>query len=160
MKVLGIDPGYDRLGVAVVEQHNQDGVVVFSECFETDARAAHAVRLAALSDEVGRVITQYQPDALAIETLFFSVNKKTALKVAEARGAVLAAAAQHGLAVYEYAPGTIKTAITGHGGSDKQHLMAMLPHLVSLSKEITHDDEYDAIAVSLTWCAIENRHHT
>jgi len=84
-----------------------------------------------------------------------SVCSSIAIRVAEARGVVLIEAARRGLSVYEYTPSQIKIAITGHGQSDKRHVMDMVPRLVTIEKHISYDDEYDAIAVALTCIATE-----
>jgi len=101
------------------------------------------------------VIETYTPKALALENLFFTNNQKTAITVAEARGVILYQAAIHGLPVYEYGPGQIKVAVTGYGKSDKEQIISMIPRLIGIQKTITHDDEYDAIAVGLTCFATE-----
>ncbi len=150
MRVLGVDPGYDRLGLAIVEQHNGTERLLFSECFSTSPNKPHEQRLADVHDHVHNVIKQYTPNALAIEALFLSTNKKTAMKVAESRGVVLSCVGEMLLPVFEYSPPEIKVAVTGHGRSDKKQVMAMIPHLVVCTKEIVYDDEYDAIAVALT----------
>lgn len=154
MKLLSIDPGYERLGVAVIEGGPGSESVLYSACIQTSSGAPHSERLATIRDEIGTVISQYQPQALAIETLYFSSNQKTALKVAEARGVVIAEAAAVGLPVYEQAPGEIKVAVTGYGKSDKKHVTEMVQRLVSLTPQKRYDDEYDAIAVGLTAIAI------
>ncbi|HEU0080792.1 MAG TPA: crossover junction endodeoxyribonuclease RuvC [Candidatus Paceibacterota bacterium] len=159
MRIIAIDPGYERLGVAILEKNPREREsLVYSECFQTDKALPHDQRLGLVATELDRVIALYAPQALCLETLFFSVNQKTATKVAEVRGVILAAAARHGLKVYEYGPGQIKVAVTGHGKSDKKQVIAMIPRLIDVKKgadAIRYDDEYDAIAVGLTCFACE-----
>ncbi|MBI5134557.1 MAG: crossover junction endodeoxyribonuclease RuvC [Candidatus Taylorbacteria bacterium] len=156
MRILAIDPGYERLGVAVLEKNPREKeTLLYSDCFKTSTKLPHAERLALIGGEVARVIEEFEPKALSIETLFFSTNTKTAIAVAEARGTILYEAARHGLKAYEYGPGQIKVAVTGYGKSDKEHMIAMVPKLIKIEKEIGHDDEYDAIAVGLTCFAVE-----
>ncbi|HVT75144.1 MAG TPA: crossover junction endodeoxyribonuclease RuvC [Candidatus Paceibacterota bacterium] len=156
MRILAIDPGYERLGIAVIEKNPREKeILVYSDCFKTDKRLPHAERLGLISAEIERVTAESKPGGLAIETLFFSTNAKTAISVAEARGAILAVAARAGLSIYEYGPGQIKAAVTGHGQSDKDQIIAMIPRLIRVDKDIKHDDEYDAIAVGLTCFATE-----
>jgi crossover junction endodeoxyribonuclease RuvC len=88
--------------------------------------------------------------------LLWSKNKKTALQVAEARGAVLLEAARHNITVSEFNPNQIKMAVTGYGKSDKKQIMCMVEKLVKINTRKKHDDEYDAIAVALT-CSAMNR---
>ncbi len=153
MRILAIDPGYDRLGVALVEGDPSRPRVVMSDCI-LPPKGAHEVRLACVYDAVVKAIKKYSPDALAIETLFFSTNVRTALGVAEARGAVLAAAGSAKIPVIECSPQQVKLAVTGHGGADKKAIARMIPHLVSLSKRKRLDDELDAIAVGIAGLAI------
>lgn len=156
MRIISIDPGYERLGIAVIEkQPRQKETLVYSDCFQTDKKLAHAERLALISKEITRVLAEFAPEALSVETLLFSVNQKTALKVAEVRGVILSLAALHGLNIFEYGPGQIKVAVTGYGKSDKDQIIAMIPRLIKIEKEIKHDDEYDAIAIGLTCFATE-----
>lgn len=156
MRIIAIDPGYERLGIAILEKNPREKeVLIFSECFKTSAKLEHALRLKLIGDEIGRIIDTYAPTALALETLFFSANTKTAIKVAEARGVILYQTAKCGLKVYEYGPGQIKVAVTGYGKSDKEQIISMIPRLIKVNKDIKHDDEYDAIAVGLTCFAIE-----
>lgn len=156
MRIIAIDPGYERLGVAVIEKlPRQKETVLFSECFRTSPKIPHPQRLEMIGNEIAKVIQELEPQALAIESLFFSNNQKTAITVAEARGVILFQAAKHELPVYEYGPGQIKVAVTGYGKSDKAAINMMVDKLVRIEKKITLDDEYDAIAVGLTCFATE-----
>lgn len=147
-RVLAIDPGYDRLGIAVVEGDPSRPTLVMSDCV-SPAKGAREERLAEVLQAVAGAIRDYHPDLLAIETLFFSINKKTAIGVAEARGAILASAGLASVPVREYSPQQVKIAVTGHGGSDKTAVAAMIPRLVSLPKKKRLDDELDAIAIGI-----------
>lgn len=153
MKIIAVDPGYERLGVAILERVNTKDSLLFSECFMTDKKLSHGERLAHVGIELERLIDEHKPEALAIETLFFSKNTKTALQVAEARGVILHVAARKGLAVQEFSPAEIKIAVTGYGKSDKDQVMAMVPRLINITKPIKYDDEYDAIAAGITFFA-------
>jgi crossover junction endodeoxyribonuclease RuvC len=156
MRILAIDPGYERLGIAVIEKiPKSKEVVIFSECFKTSTKLSHSERLCFIGKELEKVILEHRPEALAIESLFFGANQKTAITVAEARGVILFQAGVYNLPIYEYGPGQIKVAVTGYGKSDKEQIITMIPKLVKITKEIKHDDEYDAIAIGLTCFAIE-----
>jgi crossover junction endodeoxyribonuclease RuvC len=148
MRVLGIDPGYDRLGLAVLEGDPSRPAVVWSTCI-TPPKGTQSERLNEVYQAVSSAILQHHPDKLSLETLFFSTNKKTAIAVAESRGAILAAAGAQGVAISEYSPAQVKLAVTGHGGADKQAIARMVPHLVSLDARKRLDDELDAIAVAI-----------
>lgn len=147
-RVLAIDPGFDRLGLAVLEGDPSRPTVVWSECVTPPKGEVHE-RLAQVFSAVEKAIRKHKPNALALETLFFSKNVKTALGVAEARGAVLAAAGQARLPVIECSPQEVKIAVTGHGGADKAAIARMVPKLVHLSVKKRLDDELDAIAVGI-----------
>lgn len=149
MRILGIDPGFDRLGIAVIEGDPSRPTLIMSACV-LPAKGAPSERLAFVSRAITEAILEYSPDALAIETLFFGVNKKTALGVAEARGAILAAAGLASLPVIECTPQQVKLAVTGHGGADKASVASMIPHLLILPPKDRLDDELDAIAVGIT----------
>lgn len=157
MKVLGVDPGYDRLGVAVMEKQHGQEKLLYSDCIETDKSSALSERLADLGGRFEEVLLRNKPDIVAIETLFFSKNQKTALFVAEARGVIVYLAAKHGCVIKEYGPGEVKVAVTGWGNSDKRSIMTMLKRLVTNLPERALDDEYDAIAVAVTAIAHQAR---
>ncbi len=154
MKVLAIDPGYGRCGVAVVEK-NRGGkeVLLYSACIETSAKSSFPERLARVVDECARLIKKHSPDCVALEKLYFTKNHKTAMHVAEVRGALISAASNAGLKVFEYTPGEVKSAAAGFGGADKKAVETMLRALIKIEKEIAHDDEYDAIAIAVTHLA-------
>lgn len=154
MRVLAIDPGYDRLGVAVVENNNKE-FVVYSDCIQTNKSSSYEDRLLELGNVLEHIITEYKPDAFACETLFFAKNQKTAINVAGARGMFLYIARKHAMPIYEYKPNQIKIAVTGYGQSDKKQVIAMISRLVRLDEKKRLDDEYDAIAIGLTCLAIE-----
>lgn len=156
MRVLAIDPGYDRMGVAVIDSkkpHDRRESLVYSECFTTSAKTPFYERIASIGKEVERLIVEFAPDCMALETLFFQNNQKTAMHVAEARGVIAYQGAVRGLPVHEYSPTEMKIAITGQGRGDKTQIIHMIPRLVTITKEIEHDDEYDAIGIGLTCIA-------
>src|SRR3954465_6841737 len=93
MKVLAIDPGFGRCGVAVIDKENGKERLIFSECIETSAKLSFPERLAEVIRECERVMQKEKPDAFALEKLYFSTNQKTAMQVAEVRGALIALAA-------------------------------------------------------------------
>ncbi len=155
MRILGIDPGIERVGIAVVERVGGKETYVYSECFKTSAKLPHAKRLTLIGQEMSRVIGEWQPAGMAIEKLFFQTNTTTAMGVAEARGVMLYEAAKAGLAIYEYTPLEIKVAVTGYGKSDKRAIMDMVPRLLKLPARKMIDDEVDAIAAALTSFARE-----
>ena len=152
MKILGIDPGYERLGIAILEKNKNDKKekIIFSECFKTSAKLEFSERLFLIGAEIKKVIKKYQPEILSIETLFLTTNQKTVMRVAETRGVAIYEAANAGLQIFEATPLQIKIATTGYGRADKNQVMKMVKILVEIDKNKTSDDELDAIAIALT----------
>lgn len=156
MRIIAIDPGYERLGIAILEKDKGGKeVYIFSECFRTPKSEPHAKRLAMIRSEIAKVIETWKPKSLAIETLFLTVNQKTVMYVAEARGVILAEAAYKDLDVFEYSPPQIKSAVCGDGRADKRAIIKMIPILLKVPPTVKIDDEFDAIAIGLTYFAIE-----
>lgn len=154
-RVLAIDPGYDRMGLAVIEGDPSRPLHIWSDCV-SPSKGATADRLANIHDAVAVAIRAHAPDFVAIESLYWSTNnKKTALGVAEARGAALSAAAEAGLSVSEHAPSQVKLAVTGYGNADKKAVALMVPKLIALPPKRRLDDELDAIALAI--CALSTR---
>jgi crossover junction endodeoxyribonuclease RuvC len=155
MRILGVDPGYERLGIAVLERTPEarpqgKEKVLFSECFKTSAKLNFSERLFLIGEEVKKIIDKYKPEVLSIETLFLNTNHKTVMKVAEARGVVIYEATCAGLKVFEASPPQIKIATTGYGRANKEQIIKMVKILVDVEKSKTSDDELDAIAIALT----------
>ncbi len=145
---LAIDPGYDRVGVAIFEGKK----ILFSTCFSPD-KGPFPMRLAAVYAFVSDTIKKHRPESLALETLFFSKNVKTAIAVAEARGVIQLAAATHNVPIYEYSPQAVKIAVTGVGNASKDAVIRMVDKLVVLGPKKRLDDEYDAIALGIAHTA-------
>ena len=150
MKVIGIDPGYDRMGVAVLERIEGTDTLLYSVCVLTDKKSSFSERLVVIGRELTTILTEHEPHLLGIETLFFNKNVKTAIDVAQARGIILYLAKTHNCTVMELSPQQVKVAVTGHGASDKTAVTAMVKRLVKNAPAKAHDDEYDAIAVGIT----------
>lgn len=153
MKILGIDPGYDRVGIAIIQKDGSKNVLLHSECFVTDKKDDFYARLVKIERRIEEILDEFAPDVLSIETLFMTKNQKTGMRVAEARGVIALATAKRGMAVFEYTPPEIKAAITSDGRSDKAQMIKMIPLLVKMEPKKRHDDEYDAIAAALTHAA-------
>ena len=124
-RILGIDPGYERLGVAILEKNKGDKKerVLFSECFKTSAKLNFSERLFLIGEEVKKVINKYKPEVLSIETLFLNTNQKTVMHVAEVRGVIIYEAKKASLQIFEASPPQIKIAITGYGHADKKQII-------------------------------------
>lgn len=156
MFVLGIDPGYDRLGVAIVKKEGGKEELIFSDCFLSDKKNTLGERLLEIGNELENLIKKYRPEATATEKLYFTVNQKTAMAVAEARGVISYLSAKHKIPLFEYTPPEIKLTVTGYGNANKKQVAEMIPRLIKISKSIKYDDEYDAVAIALTHLARTN----
>lgn len=148
MIAIGFDPGTARLGYGVIAAEPDPealdyGVIV------TAAEAPMANRLLDIHRAVGELIEQYQPTAIAVERLFFARNVTTAMTVGQARGVVLLSAAEHGIAVAEYAPSEVKQAVVGYGKADKHQIQEMVRIMLGLDSLPTPDDAADALAVAI-----------
>lgn len=152
-RILGIDPGYGRLGLAVLEKDKK--TILFSDCIETDSKKNIYLRFLNIGQKIISVMDKYKPKELAIESLFIAKNQKTAMRVSEVRGIIFYEAAKRNISIYEYTPLQIKSSLTGDGNSDKSRVVKMVHLLVKLDKKKRIDDEYDAIAVALTHSAMK-----
>lgn len=153
MRIIALDPGFERLGVAVIEKQNGKETLLHSDCIRTDASLPFPERLKQLGTQVEALIEEWQPGGMALEELYFQKNEKTAMKVAEVRGVLKYLATTHDLPLHEYTPQQVKIAVTGYGRSDKAAVAAMVPRLLALPARKRLDDEMDAIAVGITCLA-------
>lgn len=150
--ILACDPGYDRLGIAVLSGSVHKHTLLYSTCATTNKKDPHEKRLSSLQRELEKLLEDYTPDAIALETLFFARNTTSALKVAEARGMILALAGRLNIPVIEHSPQEVKMAVTGYGNAKKEEVIAMTKRLIPGISPKALDDEYDAVALSI--CAI------
>ncbi|MEK7552456.1 MAG: crossover junction endodeoxyribonuclease RuvC [Patescibacteria group bacterium] len=155
MIILAIDPGYDRMGIAVLEKENSEKEeLLFSECFSPTKNIVKEKRILEIGQKIDELIKNYHPSELVIEDIFFGKNLKTAVAVAEVRGVIIYEASKAGLCINQFTPSQIKTAITGNGKSDKTQVEFMVSKLINMKgKKPKFDDESDAIAVGLTFFA-------
>ncbi len=148
MLILGIDPGFERLGYGLVRREGSRLTAVRYGLIETP-RIAFPDRLRLIYEQLGLLMHETNPDALATERLMFSVNRKTAMDVAKALGVVQLAGAQRGLPWAEYTPPEIKLAVVGNGAADKKQVQFMVTKLLSLSETPKPDDVADALAIAI-----------
>ncbi|NLX10108.1 MAG: crossover junction endodeoxyribonuclease RuvC [Chloroflexi bacterium] len=151
MLVLGIDPGTATTGYGLVREH-PDGRLeaVAYGVITTPARRPMQDRLMQIYEEITALIVQYQPDSVAVETLFFGKNVTTAITVAQGRGVILLALAQAGIPMREYKPAEIKQAIAGYGNADKIQVQEMIRQLLDLDEIPRPDDAADGLGVAIT----------
>jgi crossover junction endodeoxyribonuclease RuvC len=150
LRVLGVDPGLTRCGIAVV-----DGAVgrkvrcVAVDVIRTPVDAELSVRLLAVSDEVEAWLDRHRPDAVAVERVFSQYNVRTAMGTAQAGGVVALAAARRGLPVVFHTPSEVKAAVTGSGRADKAQVASMVTRLLGLTEAPKPADAADALAIAI-----------
>ncbi len=149
MIILGIDPGYAIVGYGVVSYHQNRFMPIRFGAITTPAGLDFPARLEMIYNDICQVLEKSNPDALAIEQLFFTNNKTTAIDVAQARGTILLAARQHGVVVHEYTPMQVKQSVVGYGRADKNQMMEMTRRLLGLDSVPRPDDTADALALAI-----------
>ncbi|MDH4562195.1 crossover junction endodeoxyribonuclease RuvC [Pseudomonas sp. BN411] len=145
--ILGIDPGSRITGYGVVRDTGRGCEYIASGCIRTGAGALHE-RLQIVFRGVSEVIRSYEPVTMGIEQVFMARNADSALKLGQARGAAIVAAAEAGLEIAEYTASQVKQAIAGTGGADKQQVQMMVMHLLKLVQK-PQIDASDALAIAL-----------
>lgn len=154
VRILGIDPGFDRLGICILDKEKGVEKLIYSSCIETSKKDSFEKRLLSIGKELEFILKKYKPNELAIETIFFTKNQKTVINVAEVRGVCLYLCYKHRLSIHEYSPPQIKVAIGGYGKSTKTDIAHMVPKILGIKiKNTLLDDELDAIATALTHSA-------
>ena len=149
MIILGIDPGYAIVGYGVVRYDNRTFTPVAYGAVTTEAGLEPDLRLEQVYDGICTIIDRYQPEAIAIEQLFFTNNKTTGIAVAEARGVILLAARMKHVPVYEYTPMQVKQSVVGYGKAVKAQVMEMTRSILGLEKIPKPDDAADALALAV-----------
>jgi crossover junction endodeoxyribonuclease RuvC len=149
-KVLGIDPGFGRIGWAIVEGNRSAQTLVEYGCIETNAKSDVPSRLLELSTKLTDIITKHQPEVGVVEELYFFKNQKTVMQVAQARGAIVVALKLAGLGVVSYTPLQVKQSVSGYGRADKHQVQEMVKRILHLKTIPQPDDAADAVAVALT----------
>ena len=155
MRIIGIDPGVAITGYGFIEECGNEYKCIASGCIRTSKDQDPALRLEEIYNQVSEMILLYNPQALAIEKIFFSKNVRTAFQVGESRGVIILTAAQCNLEIFEYTPLQVKQAVAGYGKAEKLQVQKMVQMLLKLPQQPTVDDEADAMAVAL--CHLQNR---
>lgn len=148
MVVLGLDPGVARLGYGVIASDGRRDRCVAYGVIETE-KGELGPRLLELRERLRVLLTEYRPDRVCVETLYFSKNVKTATAVGEARGVILLTCAEAGVPLIEVQPQAVKQAVAGYGAADKRQVMRMVQALLALPELPRPDDAADALAIAL-----------
>lgn len=150
MRILGIDPGVATVGIGLIEAKSSTSITLLDYCcIETAPAMPFAERLLEIQKDLEGILTEFSPDLVVIEKLYFSVNEKTALDVAQARGVLLSTVAGHHLPLLEPTPPQLKSCITGDGSADKRQMQEMVQILLKLNHIPKPDDAADALALAL-----------
>ena len=150
--IIGIDPGYDRLGWAVAQQSAGGWHIFGHGCIITNRQEKIEQRYKEILEQLSAIIKDYQPQEAAIETLFWFKNQSTAMKVSEARGLILATLLTAGLKISQYTPLQVKQAVTGYGRANKKAVEKMVRLELAIDQNNAQeilDDTFDALALLL-----------
>jgi len=149
LRVLGIDPGLQRLGYAVLDVKGSELVPLSYGLVTTEKESQKNTRLYQVYQDVESLIEKYEPDVLGLETLIFAKNSRTAMVIGEVRGALLILGMAHGLTIREFTPLQVKTQVCGYGRASKSQVQNAVRILLSLAENPSPDDVADAIAIAL-----------
>jgi len=149
MMIMGIDPGTAATGYGFVKKLPDKLEIIDYGCIKTETKFSTAERLKKIDQQLAKLISKYKPKRIAVEDIFFFKNLKTAVKVSQARGVILARAAQTKAQVVEYTPLQIKQAVTGYGRADKKQVQQMVRMLLNLKEIPQPDDAADALATAI-----------
>jgi len=149
MRIMGIDPGLAHTGFGIIDFLGSESRLLTSGDITTTPDEALAQRLRRIHDELAALIREWQPEAVAVESLFFCTNVRTAIAVAQARGVALLATAASGVAVHEYTPLEIKLAVAGYGKATKEQIKKMVRAILGIRELPRTSHAADALAVAL-----------
>ena len=149
LRILGIDPGVAIVGFGVVDTDKNKTELIRCGVITTPAHTQLSSRLNSIYLDLQEVIAAFQPEAIAIEELFFNTNTTTGIAVAQARGVILLACYQSGIPVFEYTPLQVKQAVVGYGRAEKKQVMDMVKRILRLQDVPKPDDAADAVAIAL-----------
>lgn len=149
MIILGVDPGIATTGVGLIEKQGSKLVLKHYGAILTSPKSSFEDRLALLYHKLRLLIQQYSPSTMAVESLFFSNNAKTAMQVSQARGVILLAASHEQIGIHSYTPLQVKSGICGNGQADKNQVQYMVMKLLGLQEKPKPDDAADALAIAI-----------
>ena len=149
MKIFGIDPGSERTGYGCIEMIGSRHHLVIFGSLSAPARSTFPEKLKHIHGGLTALLATHRPDCVAVETIFYSRNVRSALKLGHARGVALLAASEAGVPVVEYAPAEIKRAVVGYGRAEKHQVQQMIKLLLGLDAPPSPHDAADALAVAI-----------
>jgi len=146
---MGIDPGLVNTGYGIISFKGQMKEILDFGIITPDKTSSLSYRLRTIYDDICSIISKYEPDCLSVEEVFYSNNIKTTLKLGQARGAVLIAAAKPQIEIYEYSARKIKSSLTGNGNANKEQVKFMVANILNINIDDCKDDASDALAAAL-----------
>jgi len=149
MVILGIDPGTAATGYGLIKKEGSQLKIIKYGCIKTEKDLTAAQRLNQIDQQLHKIIKENQPEQIAVESIFFFKNQKTVIAVSQARGVVLARAAEMNIPVVEFTPLQIKQAVTSYGRADKSQVQKMVKLLLGLKEIPRPDDAADALAAAI-----------
>lgn len=149
MLVLGIDPGTAITGFGLVQKEKNQELLIDYGTINTPAGMDMPSRLCKINRDLTAIIKKYQPDAAAVEELFYQKNAKTVITVAQARGVALMTLAIEGVAIAEYTPLQVKQAVVGYGNAQKKQVQLMVQNILKMDILPRPDDAADALAIAI-----------
>lgn len=150
IRVLGIDPGSQVTGLGIIDiSEKREVSLCYYGCVRTTRNTPLPHRLKQIYIGLTDIITQYRPDYVAVEDIFYSDNVKTAIVMGQARGIALLAPMNLGVSPAEYSPREVKLAVVGRGNASKEQVHFMVKNILRLKEDISPDDASDALAVAL-----------
>ena len=148
MVILGIDPGTTIIGFGVIDKNKSKLKLIDYGVIRT-RNVSQSEKLLEINKELNKIVKKYNPEVAGIETLYFSTNKKTAIAVAEARGAIILTLTQNNIPIKEFSPNNIKATVSGYGRSDKKAMEKMVSLNLGIKESSLPDDAFDALAIAL-----------
>ena len=149
MRILGIDPGIAIVGWGILDYENSKFKTIDYGSIQTPSDMSTPERLVMIDEGLKQIIDTYKPEHLSIEELFWNTNQTTGIRVAEARGVILARCHKEKLKINEYTPLQVKQAVVGYGRADKKQVISMVTMLLKLQKPPKPDDTADALALAI-----------
>jgi crossover junction endodeoxyribonuclease RuvC len=149
MRIVGIDCGTERTGFGIIDSDGRSHQYVTAGVIRTNTAQPLSLRLKRIADNLEQIISEFSPNIVAVEEVFYSVNAKSALKLAHVRGVALLQAARAGLEVSEYSALEVKMSVVGYGRAEKSQVQMMVQSLLRISTEFPSFDASDALAVAI-----------
>lgn len=148
MLVLGIDPGYHKIGFGIIEKKNNNIDLIDFGVIETNNKESFEFRIQEIKKDLDFILHKYKIDFCGIEKLYFTTNTKTGINVAQARGVIISKILDFNIPIYEFTPLEIKNNFTGDGNADKKQIQDMIKKIFHINYDIKPDDTADALAIA------------